>query len=96
MPKSKWSVDFLNRAPIQWYIKQKSSVETSTFGAEFCAMKVAVEMTEALRYKLTKFQIPLDQTNGLCPANVYYDDEVVHKNTIILKSIFRKNYHSIV
>ena len=73
----------------------KPSVETSAFGAEFCAMKVAVEMTEALRYKLTKFQIPLDQTNGLCPANVYYDDEAVHKNNNIPESIFCKKYHLI-
>ena len=43
---------FLNKAPIHWLSKRQPSVETSTFGAKFCEMKVAVEMTEALKYKL--------------------------------------------
>ena len=43
---------FINKAPIWWYSKRQSTVETSTFGAEFCAMRVVVEMIEALRYKL--------------------------------------------
>ena len=46
---------FLNRAPIIWYSKRQPSVETSTFGAEFCAMKINVELIEALRYKLRMF-----------------------------------------
>ena len=35
---------FVNRAPIHWYSKRQSSVEFSTFSAEFRAMKTFVEM----------------------------------------------------
>jgi hypothetical protein len=51
---------FLNRAPIVWYSKRQNTVETSTFGSEFVAMRIAVELIEALWYKLRMFGIPLD------------------------------------
>jgi hypothetical protein len=40
---------FLNRAPILWYSKAQNTVETSTFGSEFTAMRIAVELLESLR-----------------------------------------------
>ena len=43
---------FLNKAPIHWYSKRQATVEVSTFGAEFIGMRIAVEMVEAMRYKL--------------------------------------------
>ena len=65
---------FVNKAPIHWYSKKQNTVESSTFGAEFCAMKTALEMIEALRYKLRMLGIPLEG-----PANVYCDNEAVYK-----------------
>ena len=65
-------------------------MESSTFGAEFCAMKTALEMIEDLRYKLRMFGIPID---GL--ANVYCDNEAVYKNTSIPESVLKKKHHSI-
>ena len=40
---------FCNRAPILWFSKIQSSVESSTFGSEFMALKNAVELITALR-----------------------------------------------
>jgi len=42
---------YLNKAPIMWYSKSQKTVETSTFGSEFVAMKVATEIIRGLRYK---------------------------------------------
>ena len=81
---------FLNRAPMYWYSKQQSSIETSTFGAEFCVIKVAVEVIEGMRYKLRIFGIPIDS-----PTNVYCDNEAVYKNIVIPKSTLKKKHHSI-
>ena len=81
---------FLNKAPIHWYSKMQPSVEASTFGAEFCAMKTAVEMIEGMRYKLRMFGVPIDG-----PCNVYCDNEAVYKNTAIPESTLRKKHHSI-
>ena len=81
---------FINKAPIHWYRKKQPSVDTSTFGSEFCVIKVGVEMVEALRYKLRMFGVPFDGA-----ANVFCDNEVVHKNTIMAESTLRKKHHSI-
>ena len=81
---------FVNKAPIIWYSKRQSTVEVSTFGAEFCAMKIAVEMTEALRYKLRMFGVPIDGA-----TNVYCDNEAVTKNVTVPESVLKKKHHSI-
>ena len=38
---------YINRAPIIWYSKRQNTVESSTFGSEFIAMKIAVELIES-------------------------------------------------
>jgi hypothetical protein len=81
---------FCNRAPVHWYSKRQATVETSTFGSEFCAMKVAVEMTEALRYKLCMFGVPIDGA-----ASIFCDNEAVYQNTVVPESVLRKKHHSI-
>jgi len=51
---------FLNCSPIIWYSKAQNTMETSTFGSEFTAMRITVELLESLHYKLRMFGIPLD------------------------------------
>ena len=51
---------FYNRLPIIWHSKRQNTVETSTFGSEITAMKNAVELIEALRYKLQMFSVPME------------------------------------
>lgn len=81
---------FVNRAPIHLYSKRQSTMEASTFGAEFCAMKTAIKMIEGLRYKLRMFSVPIKG-----PANVMCNNEAVTKNTTILESTFKKKHHLI-
>ena len=81
---------FVNRAPIIWYSKHQNTVKTSTFGSEFVAMQIAVELIESLRYKLCMFGIPIEG-----PTNVYCDNEAVTKNTTIPESTLKKKHNSI-
>ena len=81
---------FVNKAPIHLYSKRQATVESSTFGAEFCAMRIAADMIESLRYKLCMFGVPI---NG--PANVYCDNEAIYKNTVLPESTLKKKHHSI-
>ena len=81
---------FVNRAPIVFYSKRQNSVETSTFGSEFTAMKQAIELVKALRYKLRMFGIPLEG-----PASMYCDNEAVYKNVTIPSSVLNKKMHGI-
>ena len=81
---------FVNRAPVVWYSKRQNTVKTSTFGSEFVAMRISVELVEALRYKLRMFGIPIEG-----PTNVFCEYEAVTKNTIFLESTLKKKHNSI-
>lgn len=81
---------FCNRAPIVWYSKRQNTVETSTFGSEFTAMKTAIELIESLRYKLRMFGVPIEGS-----TNIFCDNEAVVKNTTMPESVLKKKHHSI-
>jgi hypothetical protein len=82
---------FVNRAPVVWYSKRQNVVKTSTFGSEFIAMRISVELVEALcYYKLRMFGIPIEG-----PTNVFCDNEAVTKNTIFPESTLKKTHNSI-
>ena len=80
----------VNKATLHWYSKRQNTVETSTVGAEFCAMKIAVEMAVELRYKMRMFGVPIDGA-----ANVNCDNEAEYKNKSIPESVLKKKHHSI-
>ena len=65
-------VVMLNNAPIYWHTKKMASIETSTFGSEFMAMKQATEYVRGLRYKLLMFDIPVDG-----PVFIFGDNQSV-------------------
>jgi hypothetical protein len=81
---------YINRAPIIWYSKSQNTVESSTFGSEFVALRIAVEMMEALRYKLRMFGIPIDG-----PSNVFCDNKSVVTNSTVPTSLLSKKHNSI-
>ena len=81
---------FLNSAPILWYSKKQTSIETSSFGSEFSAMKTAFELVEGLRYKLRMMGVPLDG-----PTRVLADNMSVVHNTSNPASTLKKKSNSI-
>ena len=81
---------FCNKAPIIWFSKRQNTVEASTFGSEFQAMKNAVELVESLRYKIRMFGVPIDG-----PTNMFCDNEAVCKNTTLPESTLKKKHHAI-
>jgi hypothetical protein len=52
-------VIYLNMAPVVWFSKQQSKVESNVFGAEFFAIKNGIETVSGLRYKLQMMGVPL-------------------------------------
>ena len=81
---------FVNRAPIIWHSKRQNTVEASTYGSEIVAMKNAVELIEALRYKIRMFGVPIDG-----PTNIFCDNEAVTKNFSDPTLMLKKKHHSI-
>ena len=81
---------FFNRAPIVWYSKQQNTVESTTFGSEFVAMRQAMDMIEGLIYKLRMFGIPVEgETRIMC------DNMAAVKNGSSPDSSLQKKYNSI-
>jgi hypothetical protein len=76
-------VIFINRAPIIWYSKRQQTVKTSTFLAEFIALKVCLEAIEHLQFKLRCFGIPCPKGE---PTHVYCDNESGVKDTTNVES----------
>ncbi len=81
---------FCNKAPIMWYSKRQNTVETSTFGSEFIAARIAVELIESLRYKLRMFGVPLTGS-----ANMFCDNNGVVTNCTIPESTLKKKHNAI-
>ena len=81
---------YLNRAPVDLYSKKQNTVETSSFGSEFVAMRVASEKIQGLRFKLRMMGIPLTG-----PANVFGDNNSVVQNSSRPESTLKKKHLSI-
>ena len=86
---------YCNNTPIQWFSKKQSTVESSTFGSELVAMRIARDMIVALRIKLRMMGVPI-----VGPCDLFCDNLGVVKNTSIPESTLNKkhnaiNYHAV-
>ena len=85
----------LNNARIYWHSKKQTTVETSTFGSEYMAMKQTKKYLHGVRYKLSMFGIHVDE-----PALIYGDNQLVLINSSAPESTINKKnqsvaYHSV-
>jgi hypothetical protein len=81
---------YINRSPIIWFSKKQNTVETSSFGSEFTALRTAIEMIKGLRYKLRMLGVPLDGH-----AHIRVDNQSVVFNTTIPESTLKKKCNAI-
>jgi hypothetical protein len=81
---------FLNRSPIIWFSKAQNTVKTSTFGSEFTALRIAIELLESLRYKLRMFGVPIEG-----PSNTFCDNSSVVTNSTQPSSTLKKKHNAI-
>jgi Reverse transcriptase (RNA-dependent DNA polymerase) len=81
---------WINSAMVFWMSKKQTSVETSSFGSEFIAMKQCCKYIRGLWYKLRMMGIPCES-----PAFVYGDNQSVLANTTIPESVLKKKSQSI-
>ena len=81
---------FLNGAPIYWFSKRQTCIETSSFGAEFVAMKQSCEYVRGLRYTLRMMGISVEE-----PTFIFGDNQSVLSNTTLPRSTLKKKSSSI-
>ena len=81
---------YLNNAPIYWLSRKQLSVESSSFGSEFCAMKQCTEYVRGLRYKLRMMGIAVPE-----PTYLFGDNQSVLYNATCPDSMLKKKSNSI-
>ena len=81
---------YVNMAPISWFSKKQNTVESSTFGSEFIALRITIEKVKSLRYKLRMMGLKLDG-----PANIFVDNESVVNSSMRPESVLKKKHVSI-
>ena len=81
---------YLNNALIYWFSKKQTTIETSSFGSEFMAMKTGTEYLRGLRYKLCAMGIPVTK-----PVFIYGDNQSVLSNTTGPDSQLNKKSNSV-
>ena len=60
---------FLNNAPVIWYSKKQNTVESSTFGSKFIAMRIACDLLQALQYKYVCLEFQ-SKANVMCSVTM--------------------------
>ena len=70
--------------------EKQNTVESSTFTAEFIALKTAIEILDGLLYKLRMLGVPISG-----PARVFCDNQSVVKNSSFPDSVLKKKHCSI-
>ena len=80
----------LNNTPVIAFSKRQNTCESSTYGSELVAMRIAKDLISALRIKLKCFGIPISG-----PTNVFCDNNGVVQNTSIPESTLSKKHNAI-
>jgi hypothetical protein len=80
----------LNNTPIRWISNRQKTMETSTYGSEFVASRIATELILEIRYMLRSLRVALDE-----PALMLGDNMSVAMNTTVISSVLKKQHNAI-
>jgi hypothetical protein len=80
----------LNNTPIRWVSKRQKTVETSTYGSELVASRLATELILEVRYMLRSLGVALDG-----PALMLGDNMSVVLKTTVPSSVLKKKHNAI-
>jgi hypothetical protein len=67
---------FVGSTPVYWKSTRQTSVQTSTFGSEFTALKKAVEVAITIRYHLRSMGVMVSK-----PTKIFVDNKSVFLNS---------------
>jgi hypothetical protein len=81
----------LNNTPVRWVSTRQKSVETSTYGSELVAARIATELIMEVRYVLRSLGVDLEG-----PALMLGDNMSIVLNTSVSSSVLKKKHDAIV
>ena len=79
----------LNNTPVKWISKRQKTVETSTYGSELVAAKIATELVLEYRYSLRMMGVEPDG-----PALMLGDNNSVVLNCTMPSSVLKKKHNA--
>ena len=85
----------VNNTPLMWISKRQKTVETSTYGSELVAARIAIDLIIEWRYKLRMLGVVIEESSYLVGDNM----AVVINTTLPSSSLKKKhqacNYHRV-
>jgi hypothetical protein len=84
---------FVGSTPVSWRSKRQASVQTSTFGAEFTALKKAVEEGITLRYYLRSMGIKVAKSTPIFVDNMGVVLNASNPGSTLNKKSVALSYH---
>jgi hypothetical protein len=85
----------LGRTPVFYYSKRQGAVETSTYSAEFMAMRTAVEEIIAMRYMLRCLGVKVESATSLYGDNLGVIQNATLKESQLKKKHVALSYHRV-
>ena len=86
-------IAFVGSTPMQWLSKRQPSVQTSTFGAEFTALKTAVEAAITIRYYLRSMGVVVTKPTNIMVDNMSVVISAFNPATTLNKKHIALAYH---
>ena len=83
-------LQMINNTPISSYSKRQNTVESSTYGSELVAARIATDLAVAMRYKLRMLGVPIQGSTLL-----YGDNLSVITNATLPSSTLKKKHNAI-
>ena len=80
----------LNNTPIRWVSKRQKTVETSIYGSELVAARIATELIIEIRFMLRSLGVELEG-----PTLMLGDNMSVVLNTSVPSSVLKKKHNAI-
>ena len=80
----------LNNTPVRWVSKRQKTVETSTYGSELVASRIAIELILEVRFMLRSLGVAL-----YGPTMMLGDNMSVVLNTSVPSSVLKKKHNAI-
>jgi hypothetical protein len=77
---------FINSTPVSWYSKMQKTVETSTYGSELVAARIATDIAMEFSYFIRMMGFALDG-----PVNMFGDKALILNTTIPSSHLKKKD-----
>ena len=85
----------VGQTPVQFFSKRQGAIATSTYSAEFCALRVATEEVTAIRYMLRCLGVVVSRPTFICGDNLGVIQNASLRSSMLRKRHMALAYHAV-